>query len=197
MKILITADLHFRLHWFRWLIEQGANYDLICIAGDLLDMFKGEPRIEQAREVSRWIRELAKATCVAVCSGNHDNAGRQILADRAPVYEWFIALGTDLKIITDGATQVLDNLIVTTVPYHCSKEQKSVWLIEDIRFAGNEEINGWYFITFRRALIQVPAAKNLRPQKFSWLTDRTILFPGTVTDFRTLSETVGPGGSAE
>jgi hypothetical protein len=51
MKLLITADLHFRLHWFRWLIEQAPNFDLICIAGDLLDMFKSETRIEQAREV--------------------------------------------------------------------------------------------------------------------------------------------------
>jgi predicted phosphodiesterase len=128
MKILITADLHFRPHWFRWLIDQGANYDLVCIAGDLLDMFKSESKTEQAREVSRWIRELAKVTPVAVCSGNHDNAGRQISPDRAPVYEWFVGLGTEPKIITDGSTQIVDDLIVTTVPYHCSKEQKSVWL---------------------------------------------------------------------
>jgi predicted phosphodiesterase len=128
MKILITADLHFRQHWFRWLIEQGASYDLICIAGDLLDMFCGEPRIVQAREVGRWIRELAKVTRVAICSGNHDNAGRQISADRAPVYEWLVALGKQPKIITDGVTELVNDSIVTTVPYHCSREQKSVWL---------------------------------------------------------------------
>ena len=52
MKLLLTADLHFRLHWFRWLIEQAPDFDLICIAGDLLDMFKAETRTEQAREVS-------------------------------------------------------------------------------------------------------------------------------------------------
>ena len=67
-------------------------------------------------------------TWVAVCSGNHDNAGRQISADRAPVYEWLAALGREPKVVTDGATQTVNDLIVTTVPYHCSKEQKSVWL---------------------------------------------------------------------
>jgi Icc-related predicted phosphoesterase len=36
MKILITADLHYREHWLRWLLSRAANYDLICIAGDLL-----------------------------------------------------------------------------------------------------------------------------------------------------------------
>jgi Icc-related predicted phosphoesterase len=93
MKILITADLHYREHWFRWLITRACDCDLICIAGDLLDMFRSEPRIVQAREVSSGIRELAKVTRVAICSGNHDDAGRQIAADRAPVYEWLFALG--------------------------------------------------------------------------------------------------------
>jgi Calcineurin-like phosphoesterase len=44
------------------------------------------------------------------------------------VIDWLLALGREPKVITDGATQVVHDLIVTTVPYHCSKEQKSVWL---------------------------------------------------------------------
>jgi hypothetical protein len=91
-------------------------------------MFNAEPRIVQARTVSRWIRELAKVTRVALCSGNHDNPGRQITADRAPVYEWLYELGKEPGIITDGSTDVLDDLIVTTVPYFCYREQKAIWL---------------------------------------------------------------------
>ena len=128
MKIFITADLHYREQWFRWLLNRAGDCDLVCIAGDLLDMFREEPRMVQAREVSRWIRELARVTRVAICSGNYDNAGRQVSPDRAPVYEWLVALGREPKVITDGATQTVNDLIVTTVPYHCSKEQKSVWL---------------------------------------------------------------------
>ena len=128
MKLLISADLHFRLQWFRWLIEQAPDFDLVCIAGDLLEMFKFESRMEQAREVSRLIRELADIVPIAVCSGNHDNAGRLVSHDRASMYEWFIHLGTHRNIITDGSTQKLENLIVTAVQYHCSKEQKSIWL---------------------------------------------------------------------
>jgi len=126
MKILITADLHYSEHWFRWLLDQAKDYDLICIAGDLLDMFDSEARIVQAREVSRWLRELAKVTWVALCSGNHDNAGRQVSPYGVPVYEWLVALGRVPKIISDGMTQVVNDLIMTTVPYHCSSEQKSV-----------------------------------------------------------------------
>jgi len=128
MRLLLTADLHFRLHWFRWLIEQASNFDLICIAGDLLDMFKSETRLEQAREVRTLVKELADIVPVAVCPGNHDNAGRLVSHDRASLYEWFIDLGTHPNIITDGSTRKLENLILTTVPYHCSRQEKSIWL---------------------------------------------------------------------
>ena len=60
--------------------------------------------------------------------GNHDNTGRLVWYDRASSYEWFLDLGANPKIITDGSTQKIENLIATTVPYHCSKEQKSIWL---------------------------------------------------------------------
>jgi Icc-related predicted phosphoesterase len=80
MKLLITADLHFRTRWLRSLIEQAPDFDLVCIAGDLLDMFKSESRLEQAREIRSLIRLLADVVPVAVCSGNHDNAGRPDLA---------------------------------------------------------------------------------------------------------------------
>ena len=91
-------------------------------------MFKSETRLEQAREVTRLIRELADVVPVAVCSGNHDNAGRLVSHDRTSLYEWFIDLGTHRNIITDGSTRKLENLIVTAVPYHCSRQEKSIWL---------------------------------------------------------------------
>jgi len=91
-------------------------------------MFKSETRLEQARQVRTLIRELADIVPVAVCSGNHDNADRLVSHDRASVYEWFIDLGTHPNIITDGSTRKLENLIVTAIPYHCSRQEKSIWL---------------------------------------------------------------------
>jgi Icc-related predicted phosphoesterase len=89
MKLLLTADLHYRIHWFRWLIEQAPSYDLVYIAGDLLDIFKSQTRLEQAREITRLIREQADLVPVALCSGNHDNAGRLELrrSKRSPVHK--------------------------------------------------------------------------------------------------------------
>jgi predicted MPP superfamily phosphohydrolase len=110
------------------LIEQAPDFDLVCIVGDLLDMFNPETRLEQAREIRTLVKELADIVPVAVCSGNHDNAGRLVSHDRASVYGWFIELGAHPNIITDGSTRKLENLIVTTIPYHCSRQEKSIWL---------------------------------------------------------------------
>jgi Calcineurin-like phosphoesterase len=90
--------------------------------------FIAEPRTAQANEAQRWLRRLAEVTKVAVCSGNHDNAGHQVIWDRAPVYEWLAELGQMPDLITDGCTRLMDHVIITTVPYYCSKEQKAIWL---------------------------------------------------------------------
>jgi hypothetical protein len=79
-------------------------------------------------KLTRLIRKLADIVPVALCSGNHDNDGRFVSHDRAAVYEWFIELGAHPNIITDGSTRKLENLIVTAVPYHCSRQEKSIWL---------------------------------------------------------------------
>jgi len=138
-------------------------------------MFLSVPRMEQAWQVSRWIRELAKVTRVAICSGNHDNAGRQVSADRAPVYGWFRALGREPNIITDGATDTVNDLIVTTVPYHCSKGQKMVWLDRGLSLRRQRGIK-WLVLhhvppkTYPDALGEVAEAADLlqlyRPEYF-------------------------------
>jgi Icc-related predicted phosphoesterase len=51
LKLLLIADLHFHIDRFRWLIKQAPNYDLVCIVGDLLDMFIARRKKNQ----SGWI----------------------------------------------------------------------------------------------------------------------------------------------
>ncbi|MBV9877425.1 MAG: hypothetical protein JO025_22040 [Verrucomicrobia bacterium] len=43
MKILFTADLHYRPGWFGCFEDEAHKYALISIAGDLLDMFSKAP----------------------------------------------------------------------------------------------------------------------------------------------------------
>ena len=93
MRILHVADLHARRPWLDWISAHATEFDLLCIAGDLLDMFGPErpkqsvsskpsdltrmlrpttrvPLHEQARILSIWLQELPTPT--VVCTGNHD-----------------------------------------------------------------------------------------------------------------------------
>jgi hypothetical protein len=54
-------------------------------------------------KITRLVRELADIVPVALCSGNHEQAGRLFLPDWASVYGWIIKLGTHPNIITDGS----------------------------------------------------------------------------------------------
>ena len=38
MKILVVADLHYNLKQFDWVLEHAPRFDLVIIAGDLLDL---------------------------------------------------------------------------------------------------------------------------------------------------------------
>jgi len=191
MKVLLTADLHFRVDWFRWLLEQAPNCDLICIAGDLLDMFEVKSTREQAREVTRLIRELADIVPVAVCSGNHDNAGGLISHDRASLYKWLVDLGAHPNIITDGATRKLEDLILTTIPYHCPKAEKSIWLDRGstIRRQTGQPWMVLHHVPPRP--VRALAARNRKPQDSFWPIGPIILSPVTTMLF--LTKLAGPG----
>ncbi len=195
MKILLTADLHYRLPWFQWLIDQSPKYDLVCVAGDFLDIFHTEPRMNQAQAVSALVRELAQRTRVAVCSGNHDDAGRLVTADRAPVYEWFGRLGDHPKITTDGSTQVIDNLIVTTIHTILQVQRKRSGLIAGVQSVSSVVVSGCSFITCRQASARKFPVKNVRPLEFWLLTSQIIFLPGISINSRTSTETSPLKGS--
>jgi Icc-related predicted phosphoesterase len=60
MKVLLTADLHSNPDWFRWLEEEAGKYELIGIAGDLLDAFGKVVLGDQAAQVKGFLYRLAE-----------------------------------------------------------------------------------------------------------------------------------------
>ena len=125
MKVLLTADLHCNQGWFRWLEEEAGKYELICIAGDLLNIFSKVAIGDQLVHVRSFLQRLAKKTSVAACSGNHDEI--EILAPLVPGTEacyaasWLEELSELPRLIGDERTQLIgSDLIVTTIPFSCS-----------------------------------------------------------------------------
>jgi Icc-related predicted phosphoesterase len=98
MKILHTADLHGDLRWLKWLRKAAAGgYDLVTIAGDLLDQFAGSPPpAQQAREMGALIADFPAP--LALCGGNHDHVDHD--PDRQS--EWIRGLRKPGSVWVDG-----------------------------------------------------------------------------------------------
>lgn len=72
MKILAVSDLHFGLTQYDWVVQQAAAYDLVIIAGDLLDLGGHLDLDSQITIVVKYLRTISAKTRLLVCSGNHD-----------------------------------------------------------------------------------------------------------------------------
>jgi len=135
MNILYTSDLHSRQKWYQWILKQAPNYDLICIAGDLLDMFSDKNLLEQLYELYFWCQKMEKTGVpLALCSGNHDfaekmlehgdvsQAKQSVLKDEAFV-NIFTGEGSYLNrlpgvICADQSNHIFKNqLLISSCPY--------------------------------------------------------------------------------
>jgi Icc-related predicted phosphoesterase len=84
MKILAVSDLHFGLKQFDWVAQQAEHYDLVIIAGDLLDLGGHLDIDAQITVVVKYLRMISAKTRLLACSGNHDgdeqNEAREYIA---------------------------------------------------------------------------------------------------------------------
>jgi Icc-related predicted phosphoesterase len=191
MRLLLTADLHFRLHWVRWLIEQAPDFDLICIAGDLLDLFRSETRMEQAREVQTLVEELADIVPVAIVP-----AIMTTLADSSST--------TGHQFMHGSLSSELTEISSPTVPREVRKldrddgslsllaaKRSQSGSIEVSLFADRPGYRGSFFITFRPKPALPSAVRNWWRQNFSRRISLTTSSQVMIMRFPTLMAKVG------
>ncbi len=72
--MLAVSDLHANWEWFAWVNRHAQRFDLVCLGGDLCDIFTQRmPLAEQQREARRQLSRLAATGIpIAVAEGNHD-----------------------------------------------------------------------------------------------------------------------------
>jgi len=83
MRILLVSDLHYTLRQLDWVVSVAADYDLVVLAGDHLDVVSPVSPDAQIAVVLEYLARIAAKTTVVACSGNHDLDGRNELGERA------------------------------------------------------------------------------------------------------------------
>ena len=136
MKILHLSDLHLNKAWLDWATDKAANHDLVCVSGDLLDMFSRKGHFWGAISVKKWADSFPGN--LALCSGNHDGSSPERIPDTGllPMLtdedrreaeklllleRWMDALERP-GVVTDNRTQLVETssgaAVVTTLPYN-------------------------------------------------------------------------------
>lgn len=114
MKILVVSDLHYSLHQFDWVLSAAPAYDLVIIAGDLLDIASFVDPEAQIVVVLKYLQRLRAITRLVVCSGNHDLDATG--PDGEKHAEWMRAVKR-LAIPADGDTLFEGDVMVTVCPW--------------------------------------------------------------------------------
>ncbi len=72
MRILAVADIHYALRQFDWVGDHLDDFDLLVLAGDLLDLASAVDLDVQELVVKRYLRQFASKRLLLSASGNHD-----------------------------------------------------------------------------------------------------------------------------
>jgi Icc-related predicted phosphoesterase len=114
MRLLAVADLHYSLPQFDWVLEIAADFDVVVLAGDLLELASIVDRRAQAVVVRKYFERLRAVTRLLICSGNHDLDAPHESGEK--VAKW-LAASPDDGIITDGESIELDGVLITICPW--------------------------------------------------------------------------------
>ncbi len=122
MRLLAVSDLHYSLPQFEWLVVRASRYDVIVIAGDLLDLSSPVDLDTQIIVISKYLDRIREEARLVVCSGNHD--GDVPVGGRDFVAEWLVDLsGRNLAV--DGETVFAGEDKFTVCPWWETEESKA------------------------------------------------------------------------
>src|ERR1043165_3941429 len=114
MRILLVSDLHYTLKQLDWVVSVAADYELVVLGGDNLDIVSTVAPEAQIAGVLEYLSRIAAKTTVIACWGNHDLDGWNEHGERAARWlEGARAAG----VLVDGAQLRTDELMVTVCPW--------------------------------------------------------------------------------
>ena len=131
IRLILCSDLHGDPVKYECIADAAKreSSDLICCAGDMVD--DASNRAGQTRYVADFIK--GSKTPWAICSGNHDFDCDQ--DEALPVVpNWLHGIGE----VEDGQTNLVGELVVTTIPWPVAEDVAYRRLVDKIVNAGME-----------------------------------------------------------
>ena len=114
MRLLLVADLHYSLPQFDWVLEMAADFDVVVMAGDHLDISSIVDGRAQSVVVRKYFSRLRAKTRLVICSGNHDLDSRSKEGEK--VAKWMGTAQND-GVLSDGDSFVLGETLFTICPW--------------------------------------------------------------------------------
>jgi len=114
MRILLVSDLHYELRQLDWVVGAAPRYDLVVVAGDLLDINSAVAIHPQTVVMLRYLSLLHEGGRVAVGSGNHDLTGPDGAGEQAALW---LDRARAIGIPTDGDSLAFGDTLVTVCPW--------------------------------------------------------------------------------
>lgn len=114
VRILLVSDLHYELRQFDWVLSQASAFEIVVLAGDLLDIASVVPLEAQVPVVLGYLERLAGRATTIVCSGNHDLSGRDENGEKSA--RW-LARAADFGAVIDYSSTTLDGVLITVCPW--------------------------------------------------------------------------------
>jgi Icc-related predicted phosphoesterase len=114
MRILAIADLHYALRQFDWVGEHVENFDLLVLAGDLLDLGSAVDLDVQEVVVEKYLRKFARQRMLLSSSGNHDI--QELLAEGERAASWMESLKSP-KLKPDYESYQSGDILFTVCPW--------------------------------------------------------------------------------
>src|SRR5688500_14941887 len=108
--MLFTADLHYALKQYDWLVANAKKFDSVILGGHLLDLTSVLELDVQMLVVEKYLYRLREEARVLITSGNHDGDSRNP-ADES-VARWIRDIRTN-GVFADGDSLEVPGHFVT------------------------------------------------------------------------------------
>ena len=142
MRILSVADLHYSLPQFDWLLRTAPRYDLVIIAGDLLDGASFVTTNAQMVVVLKYLERLREVAPLLVCSGNHDLNHKDSSGER---YARWIPYVRSPRAHADSDTLELDEITFTICPWWDGDIAKAA-IERQLEAAAAQRAGKWFWV---------------------------------------------------